>query len=188
VGRWGGGRRGRHLSRRSLTLAALLLLACGRGSYLFDLFPETHYQPSYRRQKPARRPSPPDAVPVFGREAPLRAEDAATLTNPLLAGPGTLERGAALYQTNCAMCYGRAGRGDGILVGYFRAAGVRPAVDLSAAETQQKTDGELFYRISYGVRDEQTLAGMPPFRALLTVEERRVLVHYIRSLPGALPG
>jgi hypothetical protein len=86
------------------------------------------------------------------------------------------------------MCYGRAGRGDGILVGYFRAAGVRPAVDLSAAETQQKTDGELFYRISYGVRDEQTLAGMPPFRALLTVEERRVLVHYIRSLPGALPG
>lgn len=180
--------RGGSLSRRSLALVALLLLACGRGSYPFDIFPEMHYQPSYRRQEPPRRPSPPDAVPVSGRETPLQAEDAAALTNPLPPGPRILERGTALYQTNCAMCHGRAGRGDGILAGYFRAAGVRPPVDLSAAETQQKTDGELFYRISYGVRDEQTLAGMPPFRALFTMEERWILVHYIRSLPGASPG
>ena len=176
----------RRLRRSALMLVGVVaaLLACGRG-YRFDIFPEMHYQPSQRRQEPPHVAAPADAVPVTGKEPPLTADQAAALPNPVPVDPQTAARGAELYRVNCAMCHGAQGRGDGILAGFFRSAGVPPPADLASPTSQQRSDGELFYVISYGRRDEQTLAGMPPFRTLLSPEERWTLVHHLRSLGGA---
>jgi hypothetical protein len=55
--------------------------------------------------------------------------------------------------------------------------------DLRAAETQNKSDGELHYTIENGVR----LSGMPAFHGTHTVPQTWRLVLFIRHLPQITP-
>jgi hypothetical protein len=55
--------------------------------------------------------------------------------------------------------------------------------DLRAAETQNKTDGELYYTIANGIR----LSGMPAFSEIHTTEKAWRLVLFIRHLPQITP-
>ena len=71
------------------------------------------------------------------------------------ADAASLERGRQAYQANCLVCHGVPGGEQSAI-----AVGLNPPVpDLAEPETQARTDGELFYLVTGGVR----LTGMPGF-------------------------
>jgi mono/diheme cytochrome c family protein len=83
------------------------------------------------------------------------------------------------FVEHCSVCHGSTGRGDTL---YGR--NLYPKVpDLTQADTQQLTDGELFYIISNGVR----FTGMPAFGGEDSPESIWELVSFIRRLPNLTP-
>jgi mono/diheme cytochrome c family protein len=79
--------------------------------------------------------------------------DARTRTNPVADTPEVLAQARAHWADHCAVCHGNDGAGDTQM-------GKRtypPAPDMRLPETQQMTDGELFYIIQNGIR----LTAMP---------------------------
>jgi mono/diheme cytochrome c family protein len=83
------------------------------------------------------------------------------------------------FVEHCSVCHGSTGRG-GTLYG----RNLYPKVpDLTQADTQQLTDGELFYLISNGVR----FTGMPAFGGEDSPESIWALVSFIRRLPKLTP-
>jgi mono/diheme cytochrome c family protein len=103
--------------------------------------------------------------------------DARTRTNPLPNNPEVLVEARAHWADHCAACHSNDGSGDTLL-------GKRtypPAPDMRLAETQQMTDGELFYVIQNGIR----LTAMPAWGGGSARDEQDSwkLVHFIRHLP-----
>ena len=89
--------------------------------------------------------------------------------------PASVERGQAGYRTHCLVCHGIPGGEQSSI-----AAGLNPPVpDLAEPETQRRTDGELYYLVSGGVR----LTGMPAFQRSLPESARWELVAFVRKLP-----
>ena len=89
--------------------------------------------------------------------------------------PASVSRGREAYRANCLVCHGVPGGEQSAI-----AAGLNPPVlDLSEAETQRRTDAELFYLVSGGVR----LTGMPGFEKSLPEKTRWELVAFLRALP-----
>lgn len=124
------------------------------------------------------------------REAPSAAErwiarrawiaalpsGAADRANPVPDTPEVLAEARAHWADHCASCHANDGSGDSLM-------GRRtypPAPDMRRPETQQLTDGELFYIIQNGVR----LSAMPAWGASAHDEQDSwKLVRFIRHLP-----
>ena len=106
---------------------------------------------------------------------PRKAHDA---KNPVQATTEVLAAAKAHYADHCAICHGNDGRGV-TLIG--RGLYPKPP-DMTQADTQQLTDGELYYIIENGVR----FTGMPAFAEEGNEhnEESWNLVHFIRHLPS----
>jgi mono/diheme cytochrome c family protein len=105
------------------------------------------------------------------------ASDARTRANPVPDTPEVLAQGRAHWADHCAICHGNDGAGDTQM-------GKRtypPAPDMRQPETQQMTDGELFYIIQNGIR----LSGMPAWGGGSGHDEEDSwkLVRFIRHLP-----
>jgi len=99
--------------------------------------------------------------------------------NPVQPTPEVLAGAMTHYADHCATCHGNDGKGE-TLIG--RGLYPKPP-DMTAADTQQLTDGELYYIIENGVR----LTGMPAFGeepGNLENNESWDLVHFIRHLPS----
>lgn len=81
--------------------------------------------------------------------------------------------GKSLYDKHCKSCHGKEGYGDGP-----KAADMKGDLgDFSSEEYQKQTDGELFYKTSFG-RDD-----MPEFtKKLPDDEDRWLIVNYMRTL------
>ena len=182
---------GRHkrVRRVSPLLVILLVLlggvaaGCANGTYPLDLFYEMHYQQSYHSHEPPRLSVPKGAVPITGR-------DVLATENPI---PGQrVDEGARLFAANCVFCHGVTGKGDNpqlqgpvlrIMRDKFNYPQSNPTKDytitpdLTADFVKDQADVALFAWITNGV------TVMPPFDKLLTVEERWLLVNYIRTLP-----
>ncbi|MBI2886254.1 MAG: c-type cytochrome [Chloroflexi bacterium] len=183
---------GRPGSRRpplwALPLALLLLAAgCGRGPYPLDVFPEMHYQPSFRAQEPPRRGPVADAVPVTGREVAVDFAQSVNLRNPLARTPANLEAGRALYQVNCAMCHGPQGKGNGPLVAHFQQYNQPPPVDFSQPRTRGRREGEIWGIVTNGfplpgIPQPGGPGGMPAFKNILTEQERWLLTIFVQSV------
>ena len=89
--------------------------------------------------------------------------------------PGSVARGREAYRANCLVCHGVPGGEQSAI-----AAGLNPPVpDLAEPQTQSRTDGELFFLVSGGVR----LTGMPGFEKSLPEKTRWELVAFLRALP-----
>jgi mono/diheme cytochrome c family protein len=89
--------------------------------------------------------------------------------------PAALARGREAYRANCLVCHGVPGGEQSSI-----AAGLNPPVpDLGEPETQRRTDGELYFLVSGGVR----LTGMPGFEKSLPEKTRWELVAFLRVLP-----
>ena len=153
----------------ALALAAGLLAAgCSQGAYPLDIFYEMHYQPSYKAHEPPRLSPPASAVPWYGAPAPA----------PTSFGGS----GKHIFETNCAMCHGVEGRGDGPVLG-------RMIVDYG----YQATDAALLNPdlTSEAARslDREGLRGvvtggvnvMPSFAKLLTEEQIELALDYVQG-------
>jgi mono/diheme cytochrome c family protein len=158
----------------------LLLIQAGPG-WSFPWDKDMVDQPSAKPQE-SEAPAEPDAVPVAGGEtvpaptteaAMFAAKDAAAaLPNPVPATPESVARGAELYRTNCLICHGETGRGDGIVGRKF----LDPSpVNLNESYTQDQADGQLFFTLTRG------RVVMPSYRDALSPEERWHVVNYIRA-------
>jgi mono/diheme cytochrome c family protein len=102
-------------------------------------------------------------------KAPAEAKAA---KNPVAKAAG-MKDGKAPYESNCAVCHGKAGRGDGP-----GAAALNPKPrDLSSKAIQAQADGEIFWKISEGRGAMASWKHLPE-------KDRWSLVHYIRSLAG----
>jgi mono/diheme cytochrome c family protein len=97
--------------------------------------------------------------------------------NPVTLSPGVLVSAREHFADHCATCHGNDGKGQ---TDVGRSL-YPPAPDMTAARTQNLTDGELFYFIEHGVR----LTGMPGWSTGTAEGETASwhLVHFIRHLP-----
>jgi cytochrome c553 len=100
-------------------------------------------------------------------------DDAAAVSNPFVADEESLAAGAVLFATNCAICHGETGEGDGPA-----AAGLEKAPsDMHEGHVQENTDGALFYIISHGKPDTP----MPAWDNVLDEDERWHVVNFLRT-------
>jgi cytochrome c553 len=102
-------------------------------------------------------------------------------SNPVAESPQVLAEARAHWADHCAGCHANNGSGDAEM-------GKRmypPAPDMRQSETQQLTDGELFFIIQNGIR----MTGMPAWGASNHAEQGHdaedswKLVRFIRHLP-----
>ena len=100
-------------------------------------------------------------------------EEAAAVPNPIEANHENIEAGEQLYATNCAVCHGQSGQGDGP-----GAAGLeKPPANLNEGHVQGLTDGALFYIVSHGKPDTP----MPAWDNVLNEGQRWQVVSYLRT-------
>lgn len=126
-------------------LSLLLLAACGTGSGSSDL-------------------------EEIGTLAPVPAEYAG-MTNPF--GSGAADEGAKVFQTNCEMCHGAQGHGDGLAGG-----SLDPKPKDLAVLQESAGDDFLFWRI----REGKPGTSMVAWKGILTDEQIWHTVSFIRSL------
>ena len=168
----------RNLAALAVGLAAVLtLVGCETGAYPLDLFPEMHYQASYRTQEPPHAGAPEGSVPTTGGEAPVTDFVAVLATeNPMPYTGETIQAGRALFVTNCSMCHGINADGVSFVASKFEQYQEKAPPSLSRADLAELPDGSYFWTVTNGVNR------MPSFKSLLTAEERWSLVTYIRSI------
>lgn len=99
---------------------------------------------------------------------------AADMQNPVASNSNSIKNGNTLYQSYCAPCHGKNGKGDGPAATSLHP---KPA-DHTSAAVQAESDGTLFYKISEG----HTGTAMPPFKAVLHADQRWAIIDYIRTL------
>jgi mono/diheme cytochrome c family protein len=107
-----------------------------------------------------------------------------TLRNPVPASTDAVAAGRKHFARYCALCHGNDGGGKGTAYG----RGFFPkAPDMRSPDTQNLTDGELFYIIENGVR----FTGMPAFGTGTADPQGETLVwqlvQFIRRLPAITP-
>ena len=161
--------RGRLLPLVGLAIVAgLLAVGCSQGSYPLDIFYEMHYQPSHKVHEPPRLSPPASAVPWYGSTAPESTSFAGS--------------GEHIFMTNCAMCHGVTGEGDGQVLG-------RMVVDYGYQTTDAALlNPNLTSEAAKGL-DRDGLRGvvaggvnvMPPFAKLLTDEEIELVLDYVEG-------
>jgi mono/diheme cytochrome c family protein len=171
------------MKRPHVAILALALLAQPMHGWSFPWNKNMVDQPAEKAQKSFAPPSP-RSVPTTGSEtlpAPttenelFKAKDAAaTLPNPVPATADSVARGEALYSTNCAVCHGERGHGDGPVGKKFDPV----PVDLNKEYTQSQADGQLFFTLTRG------RVAMPSYRDALSQQERWDVVNYVKSAFG----
>ena len=107
-------------------------------------------------------------------------QKARELQNPMTASPELLTEGRRHFADHCASCHGNDGSGKTEM-----GAKLYPrAPDMRLPETQQLTDGELYYIIQNGVR----FTGMPAWgEGGADDHQSWHLVLFIRHLPRLTP-
>ena len=165
---------------------AMLLVACepgdpGRstGSYPIEIFPEMHYNQSFKSQEPPRLSPPAGSIPISGGFNPVPPEaEAASLTSPFPVNDDTMTRGALLFRQNCSMCHGVNGAGDGFVgVKFDDYPAPRPPA-FAIDRVQGLEPGEAFAIVSLGK------GFMPSFERLLSEEDRWALAAFIEEFIG----
>jgi mono/diheme cytochrome c family protein len=98
--------------------------------------------------------------------------------NPLPASPEVIADGLEHFADHCAICHANDGSGDTEI-----GKSLYPRVpDMRKPQTQNLSDGELFYIIQNGVR----LTGMPAW-AHEDANDNWKLVHFLRHQPKLTP-
>lgn len=113
------------------------------------------------------------AVARAALDAAVRSRAPRGRTAP--ADRASVERGREAYRAHCLVCHGVPGGAQSSI-----AAGLNPPVpDLAEPGAQARTDGELYFLVSGGVR----LTGMPGFERSLPEDLRWEVVAFVRTLP-----
>jgi len=100
-------------------------------------------------------------------------EEAAKVENPVKAEAGSIREGRRMYDTQCALCHGKAGDGKGDLV---ESMGLKLRDYRDPAALKDMTDGALFHVLKKGCEQ------MPGEEGRIKENQLWNLVNYIRSL------
>lgn len=106
-------------------------------------------------------------------------KDVEKMKNPGAADADALGDGQMHFVELCAICHGPDGKGQ-TLIGKNV---YPPPPDLTSRDTQEASDGELFYIVSNGIR----FSGMPAFGGTHGKEDIWNLVTFVRHLPQLTP-
>ena len=106
-----------------------------------------------------------------GTLAPVPAEYAGK-TNPL--GADAAAEGAKVFQTNCQMCHGPQGHGDGPAAG-----ALDPKPKNLAVLQESASDDYLFWRISEGKPGTSMVA----WKGILSEEQIWQVISFVHTLP-----
>ncbi|VWB35694.1 cytochrome C [Burkholderia lata] len=87
-------------------------------------------------------------------------------------------RGAHLYAQHCAACHGADGRGEGPLAATL----THWPPTFAGALLARRLDGELFWRVRHGTRDEHGASTMPGFAATLGPQDTWAVLDYLKAL------
>jgi mono/diheme cytochrome c family protein len=120
----------------------------------------------------------PSAVETYVARTPRRLavpSRAKSETNPFTASPELMAEVRAHFADHCAACHANNGNGNTEI-----GQNLYPkAPDMRLPQTQNLTDGELYYTIHHGIR----LTGMPAWGTEEKDEDSWKLVLFIRHLP-----
>ncbi len=95
----------------------------------------------------------------------------------------TVARGEKVYVEQCANCHGMQGKGDGPRSAYFN-PDAQYFPDLTVAEYMKGRDKELLVSIREGLaRLPEPAVIMPQFKYILSEDEIRSLLAYVKTLP-----
>jgi len=153
---------------RLLTISVAVLLLAAAALWLAGPF----------RNCCGARPEPSRTETAIARRLrslsmPRKAHDQ---KNPEAETPEVLKAAMHHFADHCASCHANDGSGDTEM-----GRNLYPrSPDMRQAETQQLTDGELYYIIHNGIR----WTGMPAWGASDYDPETWQLVHFIRHLPN----
>lgn len=151
----------------AVVIAAFVLAGLGFGYYLIQRGFSAREKPSALEAFLATR--------VRRLSMPAGAREA---RNPVPLTPQVLRESMEHFADHCAICHSNDGSGTTTI-----AKGLYPKPpDMRQAETQDLTDGELFYIIHNGIR----FTGMPAFGEETETgqdEDSWKLVYFIRHLP-----
>ncbi len=101
---------------------------------------------------------------------------AISVQNPLAKDAASIKNGSTLYKAYCSPCHGDKGKGDGPA-----SASLNPKpADHTSEMVQAEADGTLYYKISEG----HAHTAMPPFKAVLSADQRWALINFMRTLPN----
>jgi cytochrome c oxidase cbb3-type subunit 3 len=95
---------------------------------------------------------------------------------------GDAAKGKAKYQEVCAVCHGKSGKGDGVTAA---ALPVKPRDHTDATYMGKLTDKQIFDTIKLGGEGVGKSPIMPKWGGLLTDQQIKDIVVYIRSLSGS---
>jgi mono/diheme cytochrome c family protein len=101
---------------------------------------------------------------------------AISVQNPLAKDATSINIGKTLYKTYCSPCHGDKGKGDGPA---SVSLNPKPA-DHTSEMIQAESDGTLYYKLSEG----HAHTAMPPFKAVLSADQRWALINFMRTLPN----
>jgi mono/diheme cytochrome c family protein len=137
-----------------------------------------------RPESLASRGNPQFSVPIYGttvaafmissQPTPGALDSLALLPNPTPVSDSSLANGRRHYQINCAVCHGRGGAGDGLIVSYGL-----PAPSLLTDIAQNRSDGYIYGIMRNG-------RGLMPTYNRIEDMDRWDVVNYVRGLQGRL--
>ena len=97
--------------------------------------------------------------------------------------PVSAARGESVFVDHCAVCHGLHGRGDGPRSAFFQ-PGVQFIPDLTIAAYLEGRDEQLLESIRQGLRRlEEPAYVMPQFKYILSEDEIRSALAYVKTLP-----
>lgn len=99
------------------------------------------------------------------------------LINPFPASDEVLKKGKTVFDTNCKVCHGDKGAGDGSIV----QREVYPPVPAYEDRLPGITEGKMFYSIQYG----KNLMGS--YSSQISVDETWMVIRYIQKLGAVGP-
>lgn len=144
-----------------------------------EKFDAQEANPFFADGRAARPPVPGTVARGFLQEDPIfyrgRTADGAYTTDlPFEITEAVIARGQERFNIYCAVCHGRAGDGEGIIMtgGY----GFTPAPSFHIDRLREVQDGYLYDVITNGVRN------MPAYAQQISVADRWATVAYVRAL------
>jgi len=167
--------------RKSLLVPAILLLAGIAVVIVASFARSTHAAQNANSSTITNRNQNRSINPQedFSKNTWELPEDADKTKNPVASSAESIEKGKALYldstKGNCIFCHGETGSGNEGNLAKLR----RKPADLTNKERMTAmTDGEIFWKITKGIR------GIMPSgeRKLPDAEDRWHVVNYVRTL------
>lgn len=146
-------------------LAGVLLFAGGGWLYM-----KTAMRGFSARAEPSHMEA---MIAEFARDTAMPAS-ARSMKNPVVLTPAIQHEAMAHYADHCAICHANTGSGQSMF-----GKGMYPKPPDLRGETQDMSDGEIFYDIENGIR----MSGMPAFGGDGTADDTWKLVAFIRHLP-----